>query len=67
MANTLAFDQIASVLNQINQIATGQTAPAAVNTKAFVAQAQSTLLTGYDNVMGAISQVLSRTIFSIRP
>lgn len=67
MANTLQFDQISSVLNQINKIATGQNQPAAVNTKDFVAQAQTTLLSGYDNVMGAISQVLSRTIFSIRP
>lgn len=67
MANTLQFDQISSVLNQINKIATGQIQPAAVNTKDFVAQAQTTLLSGYDNVMGAISQVLSRTIFSIRP
>lgn len=67
MANTLQFDQISSVLNQISRIATGQTSIAAVNTKDFVAQAQATLLSGYDNVMGAISQVLSRTIFSIRP
>ena len=67
MANSLQFDQISSVLNQINKIATGQNALSAVNTKDFVAQAQSTLLSGYDNVMSAISQVLSRTIFSIRP
>ena len=67
MANTLSFDQISSVLNQICKQATGQNVPAAVDTKSFVAQAQTTLLSGYDNVMGAISQVLSRTIFSIRP
>lgn len=67
MANTLSFDQISSVLNQICKQATGQNAAAAVDTKSFVAQAQTTLLSGYDNVMGAISQVLSRTIFSIRP
>ena len=67
MANTLEFEQISLVLNQINKIATGQSAAAAVNTAAFVAQANTTLLAGYDNVMQAISQVLSRTIFSIRP
>ena len=67
MANTLNFEQIASVVNDVYRIATGQQVIRPVNTKDFVAQANTTLLSGYDNVMGAISQVLSRTIFAIRP
>lgn len=67
MANTLNFEDIAVLLNSMYKQSTGQTAPVATNTKDFVAQAQTTLLSGYDNVINAISQTLSRTIFSIRP
>lgn len=67
MSNTLSFEQISTVLNSIYSIATGQSAQTAVTTADFVAQANTALLSGYDNVMGAISQVLSRTIFSVRP
>lgn len=67
MANTLTFDQISTVLNSIVQQATGQTAIAATDTSTFVAQANMALLTGYDTLATSISQVLSRTIFSVRP
>lgn len=67
MANTLTFTQIATILNSVNQQATGRTAIAVTNTSEFVSVANTTLLSGYDNVINAISQVLSRTIFSIRP
>ncbi len=66
-ANEMTFNQISTVLNQIHQQATGTSVPAAVDTASFVTQAQAVLKTGYDPVLGAISQVLSRTIFSIRP
>lgn len=65
--NTMTFNQLATVLNAIHNQATGTTAAAAVDTYTFVSQAQTALRTGYDPVMAAISQVLSRTIFSIRP
>lgn len=65
--NTLNFNQCATLLNSINQQATGRAGIAPVNTSEFVTVAQTTLLTGYDNVINAISQVLSRTVFSIRP
>lgn len=65
--NNMSFNQLATVLNAIHNQATGQSAAAAVDTYTFVSQAQTTLRTGYDPVMNAISQVLSRTIFSIRP
>lgn len=65
--NDLTFNQIATVLNSVQQQATGQTGIAATNTNEFVAVAQRVLKTGYDPVMNAISQVLSKTIFSNRP
>ena len=67
MANTLTFNQIATILNSINQQATGRTDMVVTNTSEFVSVATTTLLSGYDNVINAISQVLSRTVFSIRP
>ena len=68
MANTLTFNQISTVLNSIVKQATGQiTTATATTTSEFVAQANTALLTGYDNVINSISQVLDRTIFSTRP
>ena len=66
-ANEMSFNQIATVLNAIHAQATGTQIPAAVDTASFVTQAQAVLKTGYDPICNAISQVLSRTIFSIRP
>lgn len=66
-ANEMSFNQISTVLNAIHAQATGTQVPAAVDTASFVTQAQAVLKTGYDPVMNAVSQVLSRTIFSIRP
>lgn len=63
----LSFNQLATVLNEINAQATGAKGIAPVDYSSFVSVAQTTLLTGYDNVINAVSQVLSRTIFSIRP
>lgn len=63
----MTFNQISTVLNAIHAQATGTSVPAAVDTASFVTQAQAVLKTGYDPVLSAISQVLSRTIFSIRP
>lgn len=65
--NEMGFTQIATVLNSIHNQATGSTALTPTDTREFVAQAQTALKTGYDPICGAISQVLSRTIFSIRP
>lgn len=67
MANSLTFEQISTVLNDIAQQATGQKSIATVDTSQFVAQANTTLQTGYDRVIGSISQVLDKTIFSTRP
>lgn len=65
--NDLTFTQISTVLNSIVSQATGQAQITPTDTGTFTAVAQTGLLAGYDNLLNAISQVLSRTIFSIRP
>lgn len=65
--NTLTFNQISTILSSLCQQATGQTAITAKDTGEFVSVAQATLSAGNDAVLNAISNVLSRTIFSIRP
>lgn len=67
MANTLNYDQIYATLNAVVQQATGQSNLAAVDTSSFVSVAKIGLLQGYDPLMTAISQVLSRTLFAVRP
>ena len=66
-ANTLDFNQISTVLNSIVSQATGKAAITPTNTSEFVTVAQVGLKTGYDNLISAVSQALSRTIFSNRP
>lgn len=65
--NTLSFTQISTILNSIHNQATGVNAPVATSTADFVTQANTALLTGFDTILNALNQVLSRTIFSIRP
>ena len=61
------FNQLAAVLNSIHEQATGTSAAVATDSYGFVSQAQATLRTGYDAAANAVSFVLSRTIFGIRP
>lgn len=63
----MGFTKAATVLNAIVNQATGKTNLVPTNTSSFISQAQTALLTGTDVLMNAISQVLSKTIFSIRP
>lgn len=67
MANDLSFDQLSTVLTAITNQATGVNNIAPIDTASFVSVAQMALKTGYDPLTTAISQVLSRTIFSVRP
>lgn len=66
-ANDLSFNQLSTVLNSIVAQATGKNPLAITNTSEFISVAQTALKTGYDPLLQSISQVLSRTIFSIRP
>lgn len=65
--NTMSFEQAATLLNAVHSQVTGQTGIAATDVSDFISVAQKTLQAGYDPVINAISQVVGKTIFSIRP
>ena len=65
--NTMEFKDAAAILNNIRKQVTGETAIAPANTAEFISVANTVLRAGYDPVLGAITQMVSRTIFSIRP
>lgn len=65
--NTMSFEDASAILNNIRQQVTGETAIAPTNTGEFVSVATTLLQAGYDPVLNAITQMVSRTIFSIRP
>ena len=65
--NDLTFNQLATVLADITKLATGQDVATPVDSASFVSVAQTALKTGYDPLLNAVSQVLTRTIFSVRP
>lgn len=65
--NTMNFEQVSTVLSSIVQQATNQTVLTPTDTGSFVSVAQMALRADRDSVMQAISNILARTIFSIRP
>ena len=65
--DTMIFNQLAATLNSIVKQATGAQVQTATNTAQFISQATTALRTGYDPLNTAVSQVLGKTIFSIRP
>ena len=66
-ANNMTFEQVATILNDIRGQVTGTAAAAPVNESEFISVGQTVLKAGYDPILGAITQVLARTIFSNRP
>ena len=66
-ANELSINQVSTILNAVVKQATGNTALETVDGNNFATGAQLPLKIGYDPVINAISQVLSSTIFSVRP
>ena len=65
--NSLSFNQVATILNAIQQQVTGRTSIAALTAADFATSADITLKAGYEAVYNAIGTVLGRTIFSTRP
>ena len=61
------FNDAATLLNSIVSQATGKAAITPTTLGEFISVGTTALSTGYDPLLNAISQVLSRTIFSIRP
>ena len=65
--NDLTVTQIANIVNESIEQATGNSAIANIQTADFVAVAQTALLTGTDDLAVGLSQVLARTIYAVRP
>lgn len=65
--NDLTLNQVSTVLAEVVSQATGQKEKAPITTGDFVTVGQKALKIGYDPILNSISQVLSRTIFSVRP
>ena len=63
----MSFEDASAILNNIRQQVTGESSLAPVNTADFVAVGTTLLQSGYDPVLNAITQMVTRTIFSIRP
>ena len=64
--NTLTFEQCSTVLNSLVQQATGRAS--VISTEAdFISVAQTALSLGSDVIYNALSNVLAKTIFAIRP
>lgn len=66
-ANELSTNQVSTIINAVVKQATGNSTLATVDGNNFATVAQLPLKIGYDPVINAISQVLSSTIFSVRP
>lgn len=64
--NNVTFQQSAAVLNSLVQQATGRSSVIATEAD-FISVAQTALTLGKDAIFNALTNVLARTIFSIRP
>ena len=65
--NTMNFEQAAAVLNNIRKQVTGETGPAPVNTSQFISIGTTVLQAGYEPTLAAITQMIAKTVFTIRP
>lgn len=63
----MEFNQASTFLAAVQAQVTGASSLASITPANFVSTATTLLQTGTDTIMDAVSQVLSRTIFSVRP
>lgn len=64
--NTMGYEQAATLLNNIVTQATGAQSVQTVAPSDFVSVANTALAAGYDKVLGAITQLVGRTLVSVR-
>lgn len=64
--NNMGYEQAAVLLNNIVKQATGNSALATVAPSDFISVANTALQAGYDKVLGAITQLVGRTLVSVR-
>lgn len=65
--NSMTIEQASTLLAAIHDQVTGETTLAPTNISDFVSVAQATLQAGYDTVLGAITQVITKTLIAVRP
>lgn len=65
--NTMNVEQVFEIVNEMQEQVTGKKSIAPVNTSEFVSVANTLLQAGYDPILNSISQMITKTIFSIRP
>lgn len=67
MANVLTTVDVYALMNAVVSQATGRTDLAVVDTTTFASVGETVLRTGTENTLNAISTVIGKTIFSVRP
>ena len=67
MANVLTPVDVYALMNDVVSQATGRTDLAVVDTTTFASVGEIVLRTGTENTLNAISTVIGKTIFSVRP
>lgn len=67
MANLLTPVDVYALMNSVVSQATGRTDLAVVDTTTFASVGEIVLRTGTENTLNAISTVIGKTIFSVRP
>lgn len=65
--NTMGFEDASLLLSALYGQVAGTNAATPTDTASFVSMAQATLQAGYEPVMNAITQVLSKTLIAVRP
>lgn len=65
--NEIGFNQVSTFLNSMVEQATGEKQLAPTDEKEFVSVATTVLKQGYEPFMNALSAVMNRTIFAVRP
>ena len=63
----MGFEDASLLLSALYSQVAGVSAAAPTDTSSFVSMAQATLQAGYEPVMNAITQVLSKTLIAVRP
>lgn len=65
--NTMSIEQAYTLLADLHEQATGVKTATPTDLSSFISVAQKTLQAGYEPVLNAITQVLTKTIVAVRP
>lgn len=65
--NTMGYESAYTLLNSIVNQATGKANLTATSPADFISVGTTALQAGYDKVLAAITQIIGRTLFSVRP